>query len=136
MSLESDLATLLKTNPALASVPIHYDTDPQSAALPKVTLQRVAGHPTVYHNDGPADSSLAWIQLNVIAPTLNQAKTLAKAVKATLAANMTATAGNTRFGGIFVENEKDMPEPLEGGREKPNQLVILSLRIAHYDLTT
>ncbi len=132
MSTENDIVTLLKTNGTLTAIPFHLATDPQSVALPKITIEKI-GERRQYSNDGDAGLSTANYQLNAIAASMNAAKTLARAMKSTLAANMLATYGSTRFAGIFIEAEKDMAAPTEAGIEKPAQISILSIRANFYD---
>lgn len=139
MSLIDDLAALFQTNGTLSGVPFTLATDPQSIPLPKITLLQVQGKPQ-YDNDGFSGVSDVWIQLQAIATQASAAKSLTDACKTvigqtlrTIAASGAVTIGaGSKIGSIFVENERQLAEPIDAGREKGNQLSVLSLKIGVY----
>lgn len=129
--LEDDIKTLLHTNGTLTAVPIHLDTVPASIAPPKITLQRTK-QASGYSNDGPVSITTVWIQVNCITTSVTASRTLADAVRTTVS-GYHGTTGGTVIGAIFIEAERDMAEPLgDSGKQSPNQLSILSLRVNYY----
>jgi len=134
MSLESDLSTLLQTNTALTALVgtrFQYASDPQDLALPKVTIAKIQST-DFYSNDGPIGMVNALLQIDCVSLQLNQAKAVAAQVKGTLR-GFSGTTGATTIGMISMSDERDIPEPLDAGREKPWQKVVLAFLVSFFD---
>ncbi|MCG3181196.1 MAG: hypothetical protein BIFFINMI_03571 [Phycisphaerae bacterium] len=129
--IEQTIATLLKTNDTLSSVSITLANVP-SGDPPKITINGIAGGPLDYSNDGEVGIDRANLQINCIAQTATAANALKAAVRETLSGYSGTVSDGTVIGSIFIENEATMPEPTEAGRQKPNQLAILSVRINYF----
>jgi hypothetical protein len=104
----------------------------QSIPLPKITFSKV-GESREISNDGDVGDAVINLQINCIAMSLTQAKTLARAVMTSMVAAMGTTVGGTEFGSIVLEAERDIDAEIEGGVEKATQVTVQSWRIAFYD---
>ena len=135
MSLEADIATLLRTNAALTSTPIQYASDPQALAVPKITLQTIQQR-IEYSNDGEIGFCTAWVQIDVIAISMSDpaagAIAIARQIRTTLS-GFVGTAGSTAILCAILDNQWELAGEIEAGREKPAQKVVQSWKISYRD---
>lgn len=102
---------------------IHPFTVPTEIARPKLTYQRID---TVrwYSNDGPTGSPRIRLQVDCWADELLTAKTLADKVRQCLDGYRGVTSG-VQVDGVHLQDERDMPQAMAPGQEKPIQRVSL-----------
>ncbi|SDP40613.1 Protein of unknown function [Filomicrobium insigne] len=93
---------------AYASTRIYPVSRPQGDLLPAVTLQRIDGGPT-YSDDGETGLGNARVQIDTWAATYEVAKTLSRAVTASLSA-FHGIVGGIDFQTILLNDARDFRE--------------------------
>jgi hypothetical protein len=93
---------------ALVSQRVYCGARPQAGALPDIIINRISGAP-VYTDQGESGLATARIQIDCWGLTYSSAKTVARAVIASLSAFF-GTVGSTTFQYILLDAERDFPE--------------------------
>lgn len=107
---EALIAKLLATGgvTSLVGNRVYPVSRPQASALPAITLATVSNVP-VYTNDGEAGIAEVRTQIDCWGVTYGSAKTVARAVKASLSAFF-GTVGSVTFQYVLLDGERDSRE--------------------------
>jgi hypothetical protein len=107
---EGIIAKLLATGgvTALVATRVYPGRRPQASALPAIDIASISGVP-VYTDDGESGLASARVEINCWGQTYSSAKTVARAVKASLSAFVGQSAGIT-FQNILLDSERDFSE--------------------------
>lgn len=119
MSVEAAIVTLLTGDTAgvnaLIAGRIAAAAMPQGLARPNVVYQRI-GTRRRYSNDGPTGLARARLQVSCYADTPKAAKQLAAAVREVLD-GYSGTVGGCTIQALFLDDERDAPQPPATGRD-------------------
>lgn len=107
---EGIIARLLATSgvTALVSARVYPGRRPQASPLPAIDVSSIGGAP-IYTDDGESGLASARIEVNCWGETYTSAKTVARAVKASLSA-FVGTAGGITFQNVLLDAERDFNE--------------------------
>ena len=117
MAVEAALVTLLTTDATVAALigtRIAPVGQPQGVARPNVIYQRI-GTKRDYHNEGSTGLPSARIQVGCYADTYKTARQLAGAVRAVLD-GYRGTVGGQEIAGVWLDDERDAPQPPADGK--------------------
>jgi hypothetical protein len=97
----SDVTTLVSTR-------VYWGDVPQSAAKPWVRMNVISGIRD-YHMEAPSGLVNSRVQVDCVAISYGAAKGIARAIE-TAISGYRGTQGSIKFGGVFIESERDDTE--------------------------
>ena len=114
---------------ALVATRVYPSIAPSGAALPYVTVQRLAVG-SIYHMGGASATHDTLVQVDCWALQPMQVQHLAQVVRQSLD-GFTGTWDGLAIDGVFVENEIDDAEPADDGSQRIFYRTILTLACWH-----
>jgi hypothetical protein len=116
---EEIIAKLLATSGVslLVAARVYPVSRPQGSALPAITLGRISGAP-LYADDGETGLETSRVQIDCWGATYTSAKTVARAVVASLSAFVGSSCG-VDFKYVLLDAERDIRESGANSEEYP-----------------
>jgi hypothetical protein len=137
--MEAGLVAVLQADAGVSAIVagrIHPTSDPQSAALPKVTYAVVGSvngsRLGTFSNDGPTGLAIERVQFDCLAIDLYTARLLARAVKHALNGGF-GVQGGVQYCGVNIVDLRESPLPLRFGQEKPTMRFVVIASVPYKD---